>query len=105
MEKYKKYAEKIQEGMYQHLIDEKTGLFVDGLDKSGRKLSHISQHANIFPLALGGVKDEETMERIVKFIDTRGMATSVYGAHFVLAACYMANAGQTALNLLTSRKT
>ncbi|NLN03788.1 MAG: family 78 glycoside hydrolase catalytic domain [Clostridiaceae bacterium] len=105
VEKYKKYAEKIQEGMYQHLIDEKTGLFVDGLDKSGRKLSHISQHANIFPLALGVVKDEETMERIVKFIDTRGMATSVYGAHFVLAACYMANAGQTALNLLTSRKT
>ncbi len=102
--KYSKYAERIKESMYKHLIDEDIGLFVDGLDKDGIRLTHMSQHANIFPLALGIVKDYETIERIVKFIDERGMCTSVYGAHFVLAACYQANAGQTALNLMISRK-
>jgi hypothetical protein len=61
---------------------------------------HASLHANMFPLAFGLVPDEQK-ESVLKFIHSRGMACSVYGAQFLLEALYEANDADYALKMLT----
>ncbi len=96
-------AKIIKNAMITKLINKETGLFTDGLDKDGNQLSHSSQHANIFPVALGVVDDDKTKKIILDSVYEKGMCTSVYGAMFVLTACYAADNGKTAFKLLSSR--
>jgi len=73
-----------------------TGLYVDG-----QTTTHSSLHANMFPLAFGLVPADH-QSKVVSFIQSRGMACSVYGAQYLLEALYRAGQPDAALALLTA---
>ncbi|HEY8904277.1 MAG TPA: alpha-L-rhamnosidase C-terminal domain-containing protein [Chthoniobacterales bacterium] len=67
----------------------------------GEGSPHASLHANMFPLASGLVpKDRE--KTVADFVESRGMACSVYGAQYLLEALYQSGRADAALALLTS---
>jgi hypothetical protein len=74
----------------------KDGLYLDGIGSH-----HSSIHANLFPLAFGLVP-EKNRQRVVEYIKSKGMATGVYGANYLMEALYIAYEGDYALELLTS---
>jgi hypothetical protein len=78
------------------LFNATTGLYVDG-----QTSSHSSLHANMFPLAFGLVPADR-QAKVVSFIQSRGMACSVYGAQYLLEALYRARQPNAALSLLTA---
>ena len=89
-------AEKVKASFNEKLFDEKRGVYVDGIGTD-----HASLHANMFALAFGLVPEDRKPD-VVKFIQSRGMACSVYGAQHLLDALYQAGAADYALNLLTT---
>ncbi len=68
--------------------------------QDGLSTLHTSLHSNIFPLAFGMVP-ENRQRSVVHFIESRGMACSVYGAQFLLDALYNASDASYALHLLS----
>ena len=72
-----------------------------GLIKDGDSTSHSSLHANMFALAFGLVPAQD-QEKVLRFIQSRGMACSVYGAQFLLEALYDYGFGDYALELMTA---
>jgi hypothetical protein len=68
--------------------------------QDGLTTSHASLHSNIFPLAFGIVPEDRQCS-VVRFIESRGMACSVYGAQFLLDALYHTGDADYALHLLT----
>jgi hypothetical protein len=92
---YKKKAHEAKMLINEKLFDKSKGIYIDGEGSS-----HSSLHANMFPLALGLVP-EENIESVVKFIKTKGMACSVYGAQYLLEALYKSNEAAYAKNLIT----
>lgn len=92
---YAAQAAKLQATMLATLRHPQTGLFVDGEDST-----HSSLHANLFPLALGVVTGAAA-EPVAAYLKSRGMACSVYAAHFLVEALYRAGEANAALALLT----
>ncbi len=76
--------------------NESTGLYIDAVDKL-----HSSIHANIFPV-LFGLADQNQIDEILPFIESKGMATSVYGAQYLLDLLYTLNRDDYAFKLLTA---
>ena len=89
-------AEKVKASFNQMLFDEKRGVYVDGLGTG-----HASLHANFFPLVFGLVP-AAAKSCVIKFIASRGMACSVYGAQHLLDGLYEAGAADYAFQLLTT---
>ncbi|TVP83005.1 MAG: hypothetical protein EA353_00050 [Puniceicoccaceae bacterium] len=84
------------------LMDPERGIFIDGMDpESGKRSTHASLHANMFPLAFGLVAPED-LATVAAFVRSRGMACSVYGAQYLLDGLYDAGEAQHALDLLTA---
>ena len=79
------------------LFDPVRGIYVDGLHSH-----HASLHSNMLPLAFGLVP-ENHQSTVVNFLESRGMACSVYGAQYLLEALYQAGDAQYALEVLRSR--
>jgi hypothetical protein len=77
---FRRAAEKTTAALNAKLLDGATGLYVDG---EGSK--HCSLHANMFPLAFGLVPAEKR-EKVAAFVQSKGMACSVYGAQFLMEA-------------------
>lgn len=78
------------------LFDAARGVYVDGEGSS-----HSALHANLFPLAFGLVPPEH-LPGVLAFIQSRGMACSVYAAQYLLEALYRAGADRDALELMTA---
>ena len=93
---YKNKAIQLKKVFNQKLLDKKRGYYIDGIGTD-----HSSLHANMFPLALGLVP-EKNIDQVMKFIQSRGMACSVYGSQFLMDAIYDAGGAQYGLDLLTS---
>lgn len=93
---FKHQAERVKNSILHNMFDAKRGIFVDGI---GTK--HASLHANMFPLALGAVPTEH-IDSVVAYIESRGMASSVYGAQHLLDGLYLAGQADYALSLMTS---
>ena len=93
---YTGLAEKLKKAFNDQLLDKKRKVYVDGIGTG-----HTSLHANMFPLVFGLVP-ENYVEAISKFIQSRGMACSVYGSQFLLEALYESNNPAYGLQLLTS---
>ncbi|ANI89632.1 alpha-L-rhamnosidase [Arachidicoccus ginsenosidimutans] len=93
---YKKEAEKVKRAFQHSFIDS-----VAGTIKDGEGTMHSSLHANMMALAFGLVPDKNK-SKVLSFIQSRGMACSVYGAQFLLDALYSADDPDYALKLLTS---
>ena len=78
-------------------FDVRKGYFTDGL---AADTDHASLHGNMFPLAFDLVPAGKK-QNVVDFIQTRGMACSVYGSQFLMDALYEANDAEYALHMLT----
>jgi len=89
-------AAKVKVAFNEKLFDAKRGVYVDGLGTD-----HASLHANLFPLAFGLVPSKRR-NSVLKFIESRDMACSVYGAQHLLDGLYEAGAADYALHLLTT---
>ena len=72
------------------------GRYVDGEGSD-----HASLHANMIPAALGLVPAGREAG-VLAFIKSRGMACSVYGAQYLLEACYRLGDADHALDLMTA---
>ena len=95
-EMYAKEAEDVKQTFNKKLLDRKKGIYVDGVGTD-----HSSLHANMFPLAFGLVP-EKYVESVTSFVQSRGLACSVYGSQFLMDAVYDGGFGDYGLDLLTS---
>jgi alpha-L-rhamnosidase len=94
-EQYFRQSESFK-SLFNHLFwNKEKNCYQDGLSAS-----HTSLHSNIFPLAFGMVPADR-QRSVVHFIESRGMACSVYGAQFLLDALYNASDANYALHLLS----
>ncbi len=93
---YKEQAKRVKKSINELLFDKEKNIYVDGIGTD-----HSSLHANMFPLAFGIVPDEY-IPSVIKFIKTRNMACSVYGAQYLLEALYNCGEAEYALQLMTS---
>ena len=100
MNQIKKHLEsqilKLKTAFNEKLLDKKRGVYLDGIGTD-----HASLHANMFPMAFGLVP-EKIIGKISKFIQSRGMACSVYGSQFLMDAIYNSNNADYGLDLLSS---
>jgi alpha-L-rhamnosidase len=76
------------------LFNSATGLYLDGEGSV-----HSSLHANMFPLAFGLVPADRR-EKVAAFVQSRGMACSVYGAQFLLDALFDTGRSAQAVRLV-----
>lgn len=93
---FDKEARLIKKAFNRLLFDKRTGHYHDGVDTP-----HQSLHANMFPMAFGLVPDKNKRE-VMRYIKSRRMACSVYGAQFLMDALYDENQGDYAMTLLSS---
>lgn len=67
----------------------------------GEGTNHCSLHANMFALAFGLVPDAR-LETVMDFVIGKGMACSVYGAHYLLECLFMHGESGVAVELMRS---
>lgn len=91
----KEECQTLKETFNELLFDADAGVYRDGVDSE-----HVSLHANLFPLALGLV-EEQNQPRVMEYIRSRGLVCSVYAAQFLMDAVYGAGDGDYGLHLLT----
>ncbi|HTL28404.1 MAG TPA: family 78 glycoside hydrolase catalytic domain [Tepidisphaeraceae bacterium] len=90
-------AKQVYESFNAKLFDASRGIYLDG-----EGAAHASLHANMFPLAFGLVpKDRQA--RVADFVQSRGMACSVYGAQYLLEGLFLAGRDDYAISLMTSK--
>ena len=82
--RYRSMAVTATAALNAKLYSASTGLYVDG-----ETSTHSSLHANMFPLAFGLVPAER-QAKVASFVQSRGMACSVYGAQYLLEALFRA---------------
>ncbi len=78
-------------------FDANRGIYIDGEGSN-----HASLHANMFALAFDLVP-QERRAKVADFVESRGMAASVYGAQYLLEALYKSGKSDYALSLMASR--
>ena len=69
--------------------------------QDGEGTTHVSSHANFFPLAFGLVP-ESRRAPVLQFLRSRGMAPNVYGAQYLLEALYEGGDADYAFELMTT---
>jgi alpha-L-rhamnosidase len=72
-----------------------------GLYRDGEGASHISSHANLFPMAFGIVPPEHR-GRVAHWLGDRGMVCSVYAAQYLLEGLFENDMATQALTLITA---
>lgn len=87
-------ALKVKKAVNTTMLDRNKGYYVDG-----EGTDHSSIHANMFPLAFGLVP-EAYKKSVGKYIKSRGMAASVYGAQYLMEALYEAGMEDYALEMM-----
>jgi len=95
-QKFAALAMKLKTAFNEKLLDKKRGVYFDGIGTD-----HASLHANMFPLTFGLVP-EKYISRVNSFVQSRGMACSVYGSQFLMDAIYDGNNSAYGLELLAS---
>ncbi len=85
-----------QAAFQEKFFDARSGLYRDG-----EGTSHMSLHANLFPLAFGLVPDQHRT-RITRWLAGRGMACSVYAAQYLLEGLFENDSGSEALALMAA---
>lgn len=88
-------AIKAKKAINEKLFDHTQGCYVDG-----EGTNHASLHSNMTALAFG-VVPEKFQKSVANFIQSRGMACSVYGAQYLMEALYNAREQDYALKMLT----
>lgn len=93
---FKSQHQKLTRALRAICFDESREIFTDGEGST-----HASLHANMLPAAIGLVPPGFEPS-VGDFIRSRGMACSVYGAQYLLEACYRLGMDQYALDLMTA---
>lgn len=94
---YASESDAFKKRFIRSFFNARKGYFTDGLASD---TDHASLHGNMFPLAFDLVPAGKK-QNVVDFIQTRGMACSVYGSQFLMDALYEANDAEYALHMLT----
>lgn len=94
---FERKAGQVAQAFQQTFFDPHRGIFIDGEGST-----HASLHANMFPLAFGLVPPQH-LATVTQFIQSRGMACSVYGAQYLLDGLFDADRDDYAISLMTSR--
>src|SRR5438093_9607275 len=90
-------AKQVYESFNRVFCDPARGVYIDGEGST-----HASLHANMFPLAFGLVP-EKRKAKVADFVQSRGMACSVYGAQYLLEALFGVGRDDYAVQLMTAR--
>ncbi len=96
-QRFRTLALTVRNAINEKLFDPKTGAYVDG-----EGTVHSSLHANMMALAFD-VTPDARKKSVARFIKSRGMACSVYGAQYLLEALYKAEEPDYALALMTAK--
>lgn len=90
----------VREGMNTHLLRD-DGVYVDGLKSDGSTSSHVSQHANAFPLALGLVP-EHAVESVADFAVSEGVQMGPMTVQWLLYGLDETNRYDALLDVMTN---
>lgn len=101
---YAEQADRLRDQINERLYDAETGRYDDGMNAAGEKTGHYSVHASAFALAFG-VPEDDQAARVADFVESRGMACSVYCAAFLVKGLYDGGNGQAALDMMTDEGT
>lgn len=97
---YRAKAESIREAINKKLINA-DGLYIDGLLEDGSQSKHISQHSNMFPMALDIVSDANK-KAVINTIKERKMNVGMVTVRFLPEALGRAEEGEHLLELYTN---
>lgn len=90
-------ARQVYDSFNAEFFDATRGIYIDG---EGSR--HASLHANMFPLAFGLVPADREA-KVAGFVQSRGMACSVYGAQYLLEALFQSGHADDAVKLMTDK--
>ena len=76
------------------------GLYIDGLRADGTPSPHVSQHANLFPLALG-IVPEESRAAVTERVKADGMRVGMVTVNWLVRALGESKQGPALLSLYT----
>ena len=88
-------ADQAAKAFHAAFYDRERGCYLDG-----EGASHASLHANAVALAFGLVPAAD-IDRVADFLESRGMACSVYMAQYLLEGLFNAGRDEAAINLIT----
>lgn len=89
-------AAQVHKSFNRVFFDGARGIYIDGEGSA-----HASLHANMFPLAFGLVPTNH-VKTVADFVQSRGMACSVYGAQYLLEALFESGHSDAAIQLMTA---
>lgn len=95
-------ARQVYEAFNAQFFDAAHNCYRDGVSDAGEVSPHVSLHANMFALAFGLVPREK-QKGVADYVESRGMACSVYGAQYLLEALFRAGRDEAALRLMAAR--
>ena len=90
-------ARQVYDSFNAIFFDATRGIYIDG---EGSR--HASLHANMFPLAFGLVPADREA-KVAGFVQSRGMACSVYGAQYLLESLFQSGHAEAAVKLMTGK--
>ncbi len=96
--RWEELAERVKARYQEVFFDQATGLYRDG-----EGADHSSLHANLFPLAFDLVPTD-LQRPVLDWLESRGMAGSVYAAHYLLEVFFRHGRPQAAIELIDSRE-
>jgi alpha-L-rhamnosidase len=97
---YKKKAINMKNAMNTFLLN-KEGVYIDGLNHDKSQSSHVSQHANIFPLAMG-IVPEKNKRAVIAEIKKRKMNVGMVCLRWLPEALGQADQGAHLIDLYTN---
>ncbi|UKT64230.1 family 78 glycoside hydrolase catalytic domain [Pedobacter mucosus] len=97
---YRTKATLLSKAINKELIN-KDGVYIDGLLKDGSQSNHVSQHANMFPMAFGIVPEENKLA-VIKAIKERNMSVGMVTVRFLPQALGNADEAAQLLKLYTN---
>jgi alpha-L-rhamnosidase len=83
------------------LLINKDGVYIDGLNGDGSQSTHVSQHANMFPVALG-IVPEPCKEAVIAEIKNRKMNVGMVSLRWLPEAIGQADQGEHLIDLYTN---
>lgn len=98
---YRSRAEALKSAMNTNLINV-DGVYVDGLDSAGTPSSHVSQHANMFPLALGIVPPAR-LASVTDKVKEMKMSVGMVTVMWLVRALGEADQGEHLIGLYTNQ--
>ena len=98
---YRKKAEDIKKAINQRLLNSQ-GIYTDGLYSNNTRSKHVSQHANILPLALD-IVPRQNIKKVVTEIKKRTMNVGMICLRWLPEALGKANEGSHLIKLYTNK--